>query len=159
MKTYNSKTDFKKLERKTFLILLFVIIFSLITGYFSRELRPYKYGRKNNISRTQPLIIAGVIDIVLIVIVLNVKKIKTITINEQSSFIAIDFIKGFQQNKRKIAYLNNLRYKIDTEDGKHNVTLSDNKYFYFIITEDEFNKNEQLEIASYLKEIRCRTLN
>lgn len=76
----------------------------------------------------------------------------------QSSFIAIDFVKGFQQNKRKTAYLKSLRYKIDTEDGKHNVILSDNKDFYFIITEDEFNKNEQLEIASYLKEIRCRTL-
>lgn len=159
MKIFISKTDFKKLDRKTYLMLLFAIIITLASAYFDKDLRPTRNGRKNTMTRTASLTIAGVIDIAVIAIILNFKKIKTIKINEESSIIAIDFLKSFNKNKRKTAYLKSLRYKVEIEDGKQNITLSDNKKFFFIITEDEFNKGEQLEIASYLKEIKCRTLN
>ena len=159
MKIFSSKTDFKKLDKKMYLMLLFPLILTIASGYFDKELRPTLNGMKNILTRTESLIIVGIIDISIIVIILNLKKIKSITINEDSSLIVIDFLKGFNKNKRKTASLKSLRYKVETEDGKQNITLSDNKDFYFIITEDEFKKGEQLEIANYLKETNCKILN
>lgn len=148
MQTYTSKTDFKKLEYKTWTRIFFIVLISLITAYFRKELSP----RKNrHISRTTTVIIAGTIDIALIAFVLNIKKIKSITFNQDKQYIEIEFISGLYNCKKKKAHLKSLRYKLESEQGNQTLVLTDKKDFNFIITEDEYSKEEQNEILNYIK--------
>lgn len=155
MKIYQSKTDFKKLEYRIWAVIFFLIIYSLVTAYYAKELRPRI---NDHFSRTESVIMASIIDFGLILFLLYIKKVRSIVIDKEQLYIEIEFTRTFKKYNKKTAYLKALKYKVETEDGKQTVVLSDDEDFNFIIMEEEFTMEEQNEIVDYLKEIKCRTI-